>query len=113
MAAQQVNTAQRVEPRILRSKEAIDLQPLPPALDTLPKHFIAHAHEFGAKKIAMRKKRYGIWQEFTWEDSYRIVRNMTLALVEIGMKPGEKVSIIGDNDPEFYWAELACWSEFQ
>ncbi len=110
MAAQQISQAQRAEPRILRSKEQVELQPLPSDLDTLPKHFIARAKEFGAKKIAMRKKRFGIWQEFTWEESYRVVRNLALALAENGLKREEKVSLIGENDPEFYWAELAVWA---
>lgn len=110
MAAQQASKENRAESRVLRSKEQIELQPLPPDLDTLPKHFVARAKEFGANKIAMRKKRFGIWQEFTWADSYRVVRNLALALSEIGLKRGDKVSIIGENDPEFYWAEMAVWA---
>ncbi len=110
MAAQQTSQAQRAEPRILRSKEQVELQPLPSDLDTLPKHFVARTKEFGADKIAMRKKRFGIWQEFSWADSYRVVRNLALALAEIGLKRDEKVSLIGENDPEFYWAELAVWA---
>ncbi len=110
MAAQQASKENRAESRVLRSKEQIELQPLPPDMDTLPKHFVARAKEFGANKIAMRKKRFGIWQEFTWADSYRVVRNLALALSEIGLKRGDKVSIIGENDPEFYWAEMAAWA---
>jgi len=83
------------------------LAPLDPALDTLPKNFVAMAKRYGARKVAMRKKRYGIWQEYTWAESFAHVRDFCLGLVSLGLQRGEKVSIIGDNDPEYYWAELA------
>jgi long-chain acyl-CoA synthetase len=94
---------------ILRSKENITLEPLSPDLDTLPKHFLARVKQYG-DRVAMRKKRYGIWQEFTWNQSYDIVRRFCLALVSDGLKRGEKVAIIGENDPQFYWAEIAVWA---
>jgi long-chain acyl-CoA synthetase len=78
-------------------------------LDTLPKCFLAMARQQG-QKIAMRKKRFGIWLEYTWADSLAHVQYMALGLKALGLQRGEKVCLIGENDPEFYWGELAVWS---
>lgn len=79
-------------------------------LDTLPKNFLARVEQYGDRKTAMRKKEFGIWREHTWADSYRRVKAFCLGLVSLGLERGDKVCIIGDNDPEFYWAELAVQS---
>jgi long-chain acyl-CoA synthetase len=55
----------------------------------------------------MRKKRFGIWQEYTWAQSLDQVKHFCLGLVSMGLQRGDKVCIIGENDPESYWAEYA------
>jgi len=55
----------------------------------------------------MRKKRFGIWNEYTWEDVYWHVRRASLGLIGIGLKQGDVVAIAGDSDPEWFWAEYA------
>ncbi|MBZ0283737.1 MAG: AMP-binding protein [Anaerolineae bacterium] len=77
--------------------------------DTLPKNFLLRVREMG-DKIAMRKKRYGIWQEFTWNEVHEHVRDFCLGLISLGLTKGDTVAIIGDNDPEFYWAQIAAHS---
>jgi len=79
---------------------------LDPNLDTLPKNFLAMAKKFSSNRIAMRKKRYGIWQEYTWSESYQHVHDFALGLLSLGIERGSKVAVIGENDPEYYWAEL-------
>jgi long-chain acyl-CoA synthetase len=79
-------------------------------LETLPKNFVARARRCGDREVAMRKKEYGIWQEYTWADSYQRVKQFCLGLVSLGLERGDKVCIVGDNDPEYYWAELAVLS---
>ncbi len=79
-------------------------------LETLPKNFLACVAQYADAKVAMRKKAYGLWQEYTWTDSYRHVKDFCLGLVSMGLGRGDKVCIIGDNDPEYYWAELAVQS---
>jgi long-chain acyl-CoA synthetase len=49
----------------------------------------------------------GIWQNYTWNDCYEQVKNLCLGLVSLGLKPGDKVSLIGDDEPEGFWAEAA------
>jgi long-chain acyl-CoA synthetase len=76
-------------------------------LDTLPKNLLARVEQYGDSKVAMRKKEYGIWQEYTWVDTLRHVEAFCLGLLSLGMERGDRICIIGDNDPEYYWAELA------
>jgi long-chain acyl-CoA synthetase len=91
------------------SKARAELPPLSPDADTLPKHFLKRVQELG-DRVAMRKKRFGIWQEYTWKQVYGRVHDMALGLASLGLQHGEKVALIGENDPEFYWAEIAVWS---
>jgi len=78
--------------------------------DTLPKSLRARFEEYGSRKIAMRKKDLGIWQSYTWQESYWQVRQLSLGLIQLGLKRGDKVCIIGDNDPQYFWAQLAIQS---
>jgi len=63
--------------------------------------------EYGDRKVAVRQKEFGIWQEFTWKDSFHQVRDICLGLASLGLQRGDKVSIIGDNDRQHLWADLA------
>jgi long-chain acyl-CoA synthetase len=78
--------------------------------DTLPKYFLARVEQYGDRKVAVRQKILGIWQEFTWLDAYENVRDFALGLRTLGLKRGERVSIIGDNDRHYLWADLAIMS---
>ena len=76
-------------------------------LDTLPKLLRARCQDYGSKKVAMRKKEFGIWHEYTWEDVYWHIRRVSLGLIDIGLKQGDVVAIAGDSDPEWFWAEYS------
>jgi len=52
-------------------------------------------------------KRFGIWQRFSWEEYYYNVKYFSLGLISLGLKPGDVVCIIGDNEPEWFWGEFA------
>ncbi|HVP69478.1 MAG TPA: AMP-binding protein [Anaeromyxobacteraceae bacterium] len=75
--------------------------------DTFPKLLVRNATRF-ADKVAMREKEYGIWQPYTWREVHDHVRDFSLGLVALGLAPGDKVAIIGDNRPEWVWSELAA-----
>ncbi|MEE4352603.1 MAG: AMP-binding protein [Desulfatiglans sp.] len=78
-------------------------------LDTLPKLLRDRARRF-PEKIAMRKRLFGIWNEFTWKEVYGHVKNIALGLLSLGFERGDKAIIIGDNDPEWFWCEWAVLS---
>jgi long-chain acyl-CoA synthetase len=76
--------------------------------DTLPQLLRYHYRRFGNSRIAMREKDRGIWRPYTWSDYYAIIERLTLAFLELGLLPDEKVAIIGENKPHVYWFELAA-----
>jgi long-chain acyl-CoA synthetase len=73
---------------------------------TIPKLFYQQALRYG-DKVAMREKEFGIWQPITWNQYLENVKYLALGLVSLGLKEGDKVSMIGDNRPEGLWAEMA------
>lgn len=74
--------------------------------NTLPK-MLLNNYRANPKRLAMRKKEFGVWKTYTWADVYENIKYTALGLHSLGLNWGEKVCIIGDNDPEWYWAELA------
>jgi len=75
---------------------------------SLPALLVKNAERFGDRRVAMREKEFGIWQSVTWRQYLEHVRNFSLGLMSLGLKPGEAVGIIGDNRPEWIYAELAA-----
>lgn len=78
-------------------------------VNTLPKQLRENAQIFG-DKMALREKRFGIWQSITWRDYYERVRNFALGLHEMGFVSEDRLAIIGDNRPEWVISELAAQS---
>ena len=76
-------------------------------LETLPQNLRENYEKYGSRVVAMRVKDRGIWQEYTWADYYQKVKHFCLGLVSLGLQRGDKVSILGENKPEWFWAELA------
>ena len=74
---------------------------------TIPQLFLSQATRFGRDRTAMREKEFGIWRPITWLDYLENVRAIALGLVKLGLKKGEKVSIIGVNRPEGLFVEMA------
>ena len=92
--------------RVFTSSLPDRIEPVAPELDTLSKNFIMRVKELG-ERVAQRKKRYGIWQEYTWNEVYEHVVSFGMGLLKLGLKTGDALVIIGENDPEMYWAQIA------
>jgi long-chain acyl-CoA synthetase len=73
---------------------------------TLPQIFVDRATAEPDRLIARHKYR-GIWREFRYRDVFERVRNLALGLQAISFSRGETVAIIGENEPENFWVELA------
>ncbi|MGB7575755.1 MAG: AMP-binding protein [Syntrophales bacterium] len=76
-------------------------------IDTLPKLLKRSFERWGEREVAFRDKDYGIWNEYTWKDVYENVKYFSLGLISLGLRPGERAAVIGDNEPQWYWASLA------
>lgn len=77
--------------------------------DTLPKALARNAVTRG-ERPANREKKYGIWQIWTWAEVTEEVRALALGLAAHGLKPGDRLAIVGDNRPHLYWAMYAAQS---
>lgn len=75
-------------------------------IDTLPKLIKANREKWG-NHMAMAMKNFGIWQRFTWKDYYERVKHLSLGFISLGLQEGNEVCLIGDNEPEWFWAEFA------
>jgi len=75
----------------------------------LPEILFDHVEEHG-DDIALRWKRYGIWQEFTWEEYYERVEHFALGLETYGFEAGDVLFTIGYNRPHQLWAWMAAQS---
>ncbi|UCD82666.1 MAG: AMP-binding protein, partial [Desulfobacterales bacterium] len=76
--------------------------------DTWPKVLKYNCEKYGDLRRAMRHKHYGVWQPSTWQDYYLNVKRLAMGLLAYGFEAGDKVLIIGDNAPQWYYAELAA-----
>ena len=75
--------------------------------DTIPKLITRNHKKWGENK-AMRLKKFGVWQRYSWNDYYEKVKYLSLGMVSLGLEPGDVVCIIGDNEPEWFWDEFAA-----
>jgi len=54
------------------------------------------------RKVAMREKDLGIWQEWTWRDYLDEVLAFAAGLEALGFGPGDALLVLGDNRPRLY-----------
>ncbi len=72
---------------------------------TVPAKFKTAVSRWG-DRVAMRKKEYGLWKDITWNQYDRNVSRVACALMSLGLQKGDCASIIGDNCPEWVYADL-------
>ncbi len=77
--------------------------------DTLAKLFRQRCQELGGK-VAHREKDYGIWLSYTWSDFYDHARLIGLGLLSLGLKRGEVVSILSEDNKEWIYTDLGVQS---
>jgi long-chain acyl-CoA synthetase len=73
---------------------------------TLPQVLRRNA-ETRSTKPAMREKDRGIWQPYSWQRYWDETRDFALGLAAAGFTAGDKLSVIGENRPRLYFAQLA------
>jgi len=72
---------------------------------TLPQLFFETAQRMG-NAVALRKKDLGIWHDTSWKLYHQKSTWVASALLELGLKRGDSVSIIGDNAPEWVFIDM-------
>jgi long-chain acyl-CoA synthetase len=78
-----------------------------PATSTLPKLLERNAASLG-RLPGIREKDFGIWKTYSWHEYRGNVRDFALGLAALGFGRDDKLSVVGDNCPRLYWAQLAA-----
>jgi len=74
---------------------------------TLPKLLQRNAEQ-DPKAAGIREKTRGVWQTYSWSAYRDNVRDFALGLAALGFKRGDKLSVVGDNRPQLYFAQLSA-----
>ncbi len=61
-------------------------------------------------RVALRHKEYGIWKRISWSQYGKQVQEVAAGLIALGLEPGNRVAILGDNRPEWLICHLAAMS---
>ena len=77
------------------------------ATSTMPKLLQRNAEQ-DPKGAGIREKSRGVWQTFTWQAYRDNVRDLALGLASLGFRRDDKLSVVGDNRPQLYFAQLAA-----
>jgi len=76
-------------------------------VETLPQLLVHQTKRFG-DRVFHQKKDLGIWQNYTWNEVLEQVKTFAIGLLALGVKRGETVAVIGENEPELFWSEYAA-----
>ncbi|MBW3661993.1 MAG: AMP-binding protein [Actinobacteria bacterium] len=57
-------------------------------------------------KVALREKRFGIWQDITWASYWDTVALVAHGLAALGVERGDRVAVHSENRPEWLYADV-------
>lgn len=73
---------------------------------TLPRLLLENSRS-RPQRTALREKYLGIWQPYTFAQYWKITSEFAMGLHSLGLGTNDIIVIIGDNRPEWLWAQLA------
>ena len=62
------------------------------------------------EKIAMRYKEFGVWQETTYQEFWKMSNYLSMSLKFFGIEKGHSVAIHSENRPEWFIADIGIQS---
>ena len=74
---------------------------------TLPSRFL-HAIDSLPNPRAQLTRRGNLWEPISSAEFLRRVAGLSMALVELGVKPGDRVGLFSTNRPEWHTADFAA-----
>ncbi len=77
------------------------------SVTSLPARLRALAGEMPGR-IALREKDFGIWEETTFAEYWRMVQVVGMALRALGVAPGDTVAVHSENRKAWVYADLAA-----
>ena len=72
----------------------------------LAKMFADQAHRLGDAPLFWAK-REGTWHSISWAEAHKQATALARALIGSGVRPGDRVAIVGENRPEWAIGDLA------
>ncbi len=75
--------------------------------DTLAKLFRERVSRWN-DKIAMREKRLGLWESYTWRDYDHHARLVAGGLLALGLKRGDAVGVLSEGNKEWLFADMGA-----
>jgi long-chain acyl-CoA synthetase len=79
-----------------------------PTGQTLNELYFGALDRFGSRPVVFRAKRDGTWIELSYRELADRVQDLSLGLLELGIRPGDRVAILSENRPEWAIADYAC-----
>lgn len=73
----------------------------------MPRLLRAAAEERG-NAVAMREKKFGIWQDITWQEYLDHSEEFAFGLAALGVTVGDRVAIQSDNRPEWLYTDVGA-----
>ena len=74
--------------------------------DTLARLFLKRVEQWG-DRVALREKDFGVWESVTWRDFGNHASAYAAGLVALGMKSGDVVAILSEDNREWVFADMA------
>jgi long-chain acyl-CoA synthetase len=82
--------------------------PVAPTARTLNELYFGALERFGSRSLAARAKRDGQWIELSYRELSERVQDLSIGLLELGLRLGDRVAILSENRPEWAIADYAC-----
>lgn len=76
---------------------------------TIPRLLFEH-YDLLSTLTAVVINRHGQRRRYKWREYYENTSQVCLGLIAVGLKRGEIVVFLGENEPERMWVEMAVWS---
>jgi long-chain acyl-CoA synthetase len=89
-----------------RAREA-QTSVIPTGIDTVAKLFWSTVEARGDAP-AMTHKDFGIWKSFSWRDYGEHAKLTGLALLSLGLRPGDLVAILAESIPEWLFSDMGA-----
>ncbi|MCB9249146.1 MAG: long-chain fatty acid--CoA ligase [Ignavibacteriales bacterium] len=82
---------------------------MPPIKDfkTIPEMFDVVTKTYANNKVYLKHKVDGKFIDINYNEAREITENLALGLASFGVKRGDKVAIIAENRPEWYYSDFA------
>src|SRR5262249_56662660 len=73
-------------------------------------NLVADAASAHGEQTSVRYKRDGEWRDVSYAELARIVQEIGLGLIDLGLQPGERFAILANTRPEWSYLDMAATS---